>query len=231
MIASMAHHAYFVTGEQEEGIVAALEFLSRERGLEGGGNPNVIVERHGLLKVDDARRINDKASLRSVSGSEKALVIAAGRIFHEAQNALLKTLEEPPEGTTIIVIVPSEGDLLETTRSRLLPLPVRQSAKPKVTEDAEEFWKGSAGARGKVVESILKDAKSDDEEDKLEARARARKLAEGLAVLAHQKWQKADDGKLIPFLQDLNRLIPVLTDRAAPLKPILEHLLITAPKA
>ncbi len=227
MIAVMAHHAFYIAGEREESIAAALTFLAKERGLGGAGNPDVIVERHGLLKVEDARRLTEKANLRPTKGSEKALVIAANRFFHEAQNALLKTLEEPPEGTTIIVVIPSEGDLLPTTKSRLLPLPVKQQA--LVSEDARTFWEGRSASRKKVVEAIQKEAKSDDEEDKLAARARVRALLEGLAILAYGKWREKNDDALRAFLSDLDRLIPISTDRAAPLKPILEHILISAP--
>jgi len=46
------------------------------------------------------------------------LVLQAELMSVPAQNALLKTLEEPPDGVTIILIASSAGDLLATTRSR-----------------------------------------------------------------------------------------------------------------
>ena len=53
------------------------------------------------------------------------LILDADRMGVEAQNALLKTLEEPPPETTIILCTANPASLLPTTRSRcqLLSLP------------------------------------------------------------------------------------------------------------
>ncbi|MBE6356870.1 MAG: hypothetical protein E7058_07120 [Lentisphaerae bacterium] len=53
------------------------------------------------------------------------LINDADRMNQEAQNALLKTLEEPPPDTTMILTTANPSALLPTTRSRcqLLPLP------------------------------------------------------------------------------------------------------------
>ncbi|HVW71769.1 MAG TPA: hypothetical protein VHB93_01295 [Candidatus Paceibacterota bacterium] len=229
----MAHHAFFWVGEQEAGIAAALRYAERDMKLSLTGNPDIIIERYGLLRVEDARRVGDKAALAPLKGSEKLYIIAASRIFHESQNAMLKLFEEPPAGTTLVLIVPSEGDLLYTLRSRLLPLP-GETKETVLSEEVQEFIAGSSAAREKVVERILDDAKSDTDEDKQSARARALQLAEGLAQSGYAVWRKESGpdsrDKLQAFLTDLDRLIPVLHDRSAPLKPILEHLLITAPK-
>lgn len=228
----MAHHAYFVTGEREAGVSAALAYAEDVLGMPLAGNPDILIERHGLFTVDDARRIAAKAELAPM-GDKKLFVIAANRMFHEAQNAMLKLFEEPPAETTLVLVVPSEGDLIYTLRSRLQPLPNAKEGSGALSEEAETFAKGSAAAREKVVEGILDDAKSDKDEEKQEARAKALRLAEGLARAAHSAWLAAGPGardELQAFLHDLDRLIPVLHDRAAPLKPILEHLLITAPK-
>jgi hypothetical protein len=146
---------------------------------------------------------------------------------------MLKLFEEPPRGTTLVIVVPSEGDLIYTFRSRLVPLPV-QEEEVVLSEETKTFVAGGPAAREKVMESILGDAKSDNDEEKQEARAKALRLAEGLAIAGYKKWrsESGPDSRdaLQAFLTDLDKLIPVLHDRSAPLKPILEHLLIIAPK-
>src|SRR6185437_2978159 len=117
MIGHMAHHAYFFAGDREAGIEAAVSYAETELGLPSVGNPDVLIERHGLFAVDDARRIAAKAELAPLSGDKKIIIIAASRIFHEAQNAMLKLFEEPPAGTTLALVIPSEGNLLYTLRS------------------------------------------------------------------------------------------------------------------
>jgi hypothetical protein len=156
---AMAHHAFFVAGEREEGIEAALRYAEDSLGMPLIGNPDILVERHGLFTVDDARRIAAKAELAPL-GDKKLFIIAANRLFHEAQNAMLKLFEEPPAGTTLILIVPSEGDLIYTLRSRLQPLPNAEGGRA-ISKETEAFVRGSAADREKVIEGILDDAKSD----------------------------------------------------------------------
>ncbi len=62
----------------------------------------------------------------SAAGQRKiGIVREADRMNDEAQNALLKTLEEPPPDTTLVLCTGNPGSLLPTTRSRcqLLTLP------------------------------------------------------------------------------------------------------------
>jgi len=227
-------HAYFFAGEREEGIRQAIFYAENEMGLRGAGNPDILIERHGLFTVDDARRIAAKAELVPMRGDKKIFVIATNRLFHEAQNAMLKLFEEPPAETTLVLVIPSEGNLLYTLRSRLQPLPHGKGGKRMEEPLVEEFIAGGSAAREKVIAKILDEAKSDDDEEKQEARAEALRFARGLTRAAHAAWEKekgpdSRDG-LQAFLHDLDRLIPILNDRAAPLKPILEHILIIAPK-
>ncbi|HYD93621.1 MAG TPA: hypothetical protein VEB18_04195 [Candidatus Paceibacterota bacterium] len=220
----MQHHAYFVTGDMDAGIESARAF-GETLGLSGQNNPNIIVLRSPLFSVDEARKLSELASRMPASGERKLIIAAAPRIFHEAQNALLKTFEEPPAGTYLVLIVPSEGVLIQTLRSRLLPLPGLEGVGASAA--AKAFLTGKESERGKIIEAILDRAKSDKAEEKQAARAEALSFAEGLmrALSAKRK-----DPETRAFLSDLNRLVPILHERSAPLKPILEHILITAPR-
>lgn len=71
------------------------------------------------------RNMLDHLGYTSGSHRKFGLIHDADRMNTEAQNALLKTLEEPPEETTMILTSATPSALLPTTRSRcqLLPLP------------------------------------------------------------------------------------------------------------
>jgi hypothetical protein len=141
---------------------------------------------------------------------------------------LLKTFEEPPAGTYLVLVLPSEGIVLPTLRSRLLPLP-GTSGKRALPEIAAEFIEAGKEEREKLVAKLLERAKSDKEEEKVAARADARTLAEGLMTAAYAAHKKAPTPALGAFLADLDRFMPILNDRSAPLKPMFEHLLIVVP--
>ena len=224
----MAHHAYLYAGEQEQGIEQALIFGEHELGLPRTGNPDVLVYRYGLFSIDDARRISDIAALSSVTGDKKLIVLAAERLFHQTQNALLKLFEEPTEGTTLVLIVPSMGIVQGTLRSRLLTLPGSVHGTP-VSKEAQTFLEAQTIEREKIVEKLLHRAKSDSEEEKQSVRGEVVRLVEGLLVATHQSLQKKPTEELRLLLQELDTFLPILHERSAPLKLICEHLLLTLP--
>jgi DNA polymerase-3 subunit delta' len=97
-------------------------------------------------------KIANRASTR---GRGKVFVVKeADLLGEEAQNALLKTLEEPPPGVTILLLAEHPDDLLPTTLSRcsvmrFVPLPadfVRSSlTKAGVAPDEAAFWTSLTG--------------------------------------------------------------------------------------
>ena len=92
-------------------------------------HPDVeIIEPAGMqLLVDQVREAVRAASRRPVASSRRVIiVVGADRMNPTAQNAFLKTLEEPPPSTTIILLAPSPETLLETVRSRCRELTFRQ---------------------------------------------------------------------------------------------------------
>jgi hypothetical protein len=232
----MAHHAYFITGDGEEGISLAHVFIERELQLPISENPNVTTLRYGLFSVEDARKLRSLAELSPTVGTEKVLVVSVTRLFHEAQNALLKLFEEPPAGTTLILVLPSEGMLLPTLRSRLLPLPSSSCAfanagtSGAISDVAQEFISAKAAEREKLVTKIVERAKSDKDEEKQAARLSAIQLVEGLTIYTYQKWVVEKDMKKRTeqqlLLYDLHAFLPILHERSAPLKLIFEHILL-----
>ncbi|HET9456449.1 MAG TPA: hypothetical protein VFO78_03845 [Candidatus Limnocylindrales bacterium] len=88
----------------------------------GPGNQIRIGDRSDPEPGTIRRLIADLALLPVEGGARVALVEAAERMNEEAQSALLKTLEEPPAGVTIILCVDREDALLPTVRSRCIRL-------------------------------------------------------------------------------------------------------------
>jgi hypothetical protein len=127
--------------------------------------------------------------------------------------------EEPAEGTTLVLVVPAEGQILPTLRSRLIMLPGA-----KALQELHPFIEAKEEERKKMVAKLLDRAKSDKDEEKQAARAEAIRIIEDLTRVVHA--QKGD----MTLLTELNRFLPILHERSAPLKLIFEHLLIVLPK-
>lgn len=69
--------------------------------------------------VDDVRNIIEEVSKKPFEGDKKVIIIHKGnKLTTQAQNALLKTIEEPPVGVYIIILCESLELILDTIKSR-----------------------------------------------------------------------------------------------------------------
>ena len=85
-----------------------------------GDHPDlvVVVPDGKQIKIDQIREVSEYAYLKP-TGRRKVIVIdEAEKMNPQAQNALLKTLEEPPPDTLFILITSDKEKLLPTIRSR-----------------------------------------------------------------------------------------------------------------
>lgn len=88
-----------------------------ERGLAGRSDFDGTPSRE--VRVEQIRKLQERLSLHALEAPRKvALVCSAEQMNVQAQNAFLKTLEEPPRDTTLILIASAPDKLLPTIRSR-----------------------------------------------------------------------------------------------------------------
>jgi DNA polymerase III subunit delta' len=73
----------------------------------------------GSIKVDQARQVIEQSAYRPFEGRRRVVIVdGADAMEVSAQNALLKTLEEPPAASTFVLITARPDVLLPTVRSR-----------------------------------------------------------------------------------------------------------------
>ena len=71
------------------------------------------------ISVDQVRQMQRRLVTRPTLGDRRAVIIDSGDDLEKgAVNALLKSLEEPPQGTVFLLVVHRPGRLLPTIRSR-----------------------------------------------------------------------------------------------------------------
>jgi DNA polymerase III subunit delta' len=71
-----------------------------------------------VRETGSVRWLIDRLSAKSISGRKAILIDGIDRITEEGQNALLKTIEEPSQGTCFILITSNRNNLLPTILSR-----------------------------------------------------------------------------------------------------------------
>lgn len=149
-------HAYILSGEEGMGrktlakafaMTLFCERSDREPCMQchackqilSGNHPDVIWVTHekpSSIGVDDIRtQMNDTISIRPYSSSYKLyLVDEAEKMTVQAQNALLKTIEEPPAYAVIMLMTTNQEMFLPTILSRCIQLKLRPLKNHAVSE-------------------------------------------------------------------------------------------------
>jgi DNA polymerase III subunit delta' len=202
-LASGPSHAYLFRGPQGAGKRAAARAFAAEILATGAGDPD-DVRRRALLDpsphpdlvwlvprgaqhlVEEVReRVIRAAAYRPFEGGKRVFVIeAAEALRDESQNALLKTLEEPPDFVHLILLSSEPEALLETIASRCHP--VDFAPLPAAVLEAQLLAAGSqaggidprSAARPEEVAATARLAAGDLERARLLLGPRGRELRE-----------------------------------------------------
>lgn len=140
-------HAYILTGEAGMGrkslanafaLTLLCEKGKKEPCMEchackqvlSGNHPDLIFVTHekpASIGVDDIReQINDTVAVRPYSSYYKVYIVdEAEKMTQQAQNALLKTIEEPPSYAIIILLTTNQESFLPTILSRCVQLKLK----------------------------------------------------------------------------------------------------------
>ncbi|MBN8937724.1 MAG: hypothetical protein J0I13_15915 [Rhizobiales bacterium] len=141
---SRMHHAWLLAGKRGVGkidfAIAAARELVAEPGLpQPTEHPDIILLTHlpanaeeekkkaegkpwqprRNISVEQIREVQHRLITRPTLGSKRAIIVfPADDLEKGAANALLKSLEEPPQGTFFLLVAHRPGRLLPTIRSR-----------------------------------------------------------------------------------------------------------------
>jgi DNA polymerase III subunit delta' len=135
-------HAYLITGPKEanrEGF--ANRMLNLIAGTRHGdldawsklGIPIICPEsKSRKIKIDNMRALEHVMHMRTgPSGHKFGVIVDAERMTPEAQNAFLKTLEEPPNGSLLLLLTGKPEELLPTTLSRVIEIQLMAEDGPR----------------------------------------------------------------------------------------------------
>lgn len=147
-------HAYILNGEDKSGKLMLAEAFAaalqcEEKGIEPCGNcrsckqaagrnqPDILYVSHdkpNTISVDDVRKqINDDIVFKPYSSKFKIYIVdEAEKMNIQAQNALLKTMEEPPSYAVILLLTVNADSFLPTILSRCVRLDLKPVSDEKI---------------------------------------------------------------------------------------------------
>jgi DNA polymerase-3 subunit delta' len=178
-----------LTGKNSQKINPDLIIIRPEE--EGNNEPKIktgkATTKKREIKIDQIREVQKQLSFFSENGKYKVAIIdEAERMNKQAQNALLKTLEEPNDFSVIILVTKNDKKLLPTIISRCQKIKFGPLTAEEIEEWSEEenifkekekekkeivFW--SMGRPGVVLKLV-------NEIDELEKRKKIRQKIENL---------------------------------------------------
>ncbi len=144
--------------------------------FESGNNPDFLqidAEDGKTIKIEQIRYLQEKIAEKPVTSDKKVYIINDSETMtREAQNALLKTLEEPPTYATLILITANESKLLATIKSRCTKIAFNSISDNEIKEYinqnkieasmTENMIKQCSGSIGRVLK--IADEKDDYEQ-------------------------------------------------------------------
>jgi DNA polymerase-3 subunit delta' len=134
-------HAYLITGPTGSGKrslanhVCGLLLGQEIKDLQ---HPDIHViapeSKSRRILIEQMRELEHELHLRSRMGGHKVgIIVDADRLQPQAANAFLKTLEEPPNHSSLLLLSSLPDQLLETILSRCLEIPLRLIEAPGAT--------------------------------------------------------------------------------------------------
>lgn len=205
------HHAILYLGERGE-VEEALNSFFVDSQIERHGNPDLFLFEENVFTVDHARDLAHRALAKAFS-EKKFFVIHAEKYTPEAQNALLKTFEDPVPNTHFLISAREIGIFLPTLLSRMQV--VRIGGEIEDTE-VKKFLKKTPKQRIAFAKKFA------DEKDERGAGALA-EFMDSLLVLLREEGRPVSMQKKVATLRQFAR------DSGAMPRIILEHLALVLP--
>lgn len=176
------------------------------------------------MGIEDVRNIQKKILLKPFRGKTKAVVIQTYEdITTEAQNALLKILEEPPSNTIIIISIQKKELLLPTITSRCKIIELKETEISLINEDMLSLndtlnilLNGKIGEKLRIAQDISK--------NKDEASSWLEKMA---LYLRKKMIENNNDLQYLNFLKNLQKTYKNLKSTNVNQRIALENLFLS----
>ncbi|HZC35331.1 MAG TPA: hypothetical protein VE242_06945, partial [Chthoniobacterales bacterium] len=140
-------HAFLITGPDGSGKLALAEQFYRavNRVEHVARDPDFHLvqpeSKSRRILVEQIRALEEELRMRSTTGKLKfGVIVEADRMMPQSANAFLKTLEEPPAGSLLLLLTSLPEALLETIRSRCVLLPLRSPTVRQLTMPERLFF-------------------------------------------------------------------------------------------
>lgn len=216
------YHSYVLEGNPEE-IAYSLRIYLEDRGEVNKQSEDMSLNLYDSFAIQDSQRIKEWYQNKPTDGKKKICIIGAKFINREAEQTLLKIIEEPTENSHFFIVVPDSSLLLGTILSRVHLIKNGEGINDEELKIAKDFLNLNLPGRIEKVGEIIKEFK--DNENSGGLRYSAISLINGIERIIYEKWKKDLDNEDLKFiLGELKNCREFLSTPGASVKMILEHI-------
>lgn len=219
-------NVFLIRGRSTGGVRAHLQ----GKGIAVQGNPDVYTRTYGQFGIDDAHELTERAQARALGTNGRTFIICADGMTTEAQNALLKTIEEPADNARFFFIVPSPETLLATVRSRAQMYALDDTdGEGDAARKASAFLAATPATRLDLLKPLLDPVKDEQSPSHVTSKRDIGTIIEFLGslerILSMCPRDKAREG-----LEAVYNARQYIGDKGALLKPLLESVALLVPR-
>lgn len=217
------HHAYLITGDMVKNFDALQVVIRKIIGAELSSYPDYFLLKTPSFVVSDSEIIVEKQKTKSFDGGLRFFVVVTGSITDEAQNKLLKVLEEPISGNHFFLLCESPEILLPTLRSRLAHIEGERMGTSDLEPFAQKFIDSEVTTRIQMIDKFIKE--EEDDSEKL-LRQKTKNVLDQIEILISKQILSLEgEGQIrtANFLTELIRIKGYLNDSAPSPRLILEY--------
>lgn len=227
------HHFYVLVGNRNDIRDGLGVFFEDELSCPTHANPLYIEKSCDRLLIDDVKKIVDRSFVKTEKGKKMVFCLSFNNATLEAQNALLKVIEEPSESTFFFLVVPRADTLIPTVLSRafLINAVAGESGDGEGESVSGKNYskqisldllntKKDIGQKMKIVDGVIKKIK----EKKIE-RGAVREIVKNIIIELEK-----DVGQNLVALKSLQKLDSYAADPGSSAKLLLEKVVLSISK-
>ncbi len=154
------HHSHLIISNADDVMDDVFFAIENNLKIKTKANEFFFYEKYDKFLIGDARKVFDIHLKKTPKDDLQVFVLSFNFITREAQNAILKMLEEPKDRTHFFIIAPSKNMFLETIISRVAIIDL-SSEQTSSLDNARVFMKKKIGDRMKTIATLIKDIRDD----------------------------------------------------------------------
>jgi hypothetical protein len=211
------YHSYVIEGHLDYTTTELLNYFEINK------NYNIFYQKYEAFTIENSREIKLWHSQYAINDNKKICIISTKFINPEAEQALLKIIEEPTQNTHFFIIIPDINLIKDTIISRVHLIKADKYIGKEHNEFVNNFMDLSIKERLEKISLIMKEYK--DEENSAKLRDYSISFINKLENIFYLKLKEdKKNKKIISILGEFQKSRSYLSKPGSSVKMILEHL-------